>query len=475
MPVDIQQNGKFAAYKRVQRVLWIVLVANLAVTVVKLTIGFLTGALAIVADGFHSLVDSSTNLIGLASIRLARRPADEEHPYGYRRYETIGALAIGGMLLVSAYEISEAIITRLIDGSRLTLSPLLLGFVFITFPINLVVFVLEHRAGKRLGSEILLADAEHTRTDLFISLSVILGMAGVWLGLYWLDLVLAGVIVLLILRAAFGILRDSASWLTDRIMADPERVERIAGQVAGVLFVTNVRSRGAPGFAFVDLHVKVHPGMSTEQAHAIASEVERRLKAEMEGVVDALVHIEPAREPVRMIEQISYELRQLADGMGLGIHDIHVRAREPEGYAVELHLELKGEISLVEAHALADEFERRAGGIVYEPLQIVTHLEPIPDQVLKPGGEIARGKRQKYLEAITGITDRGHIQELDTYQLGGRVGVAVTIRADPLASLNEAHLLAENIERALMASFPEIHRVTVHMEPEAGGQDAKAS
>ncbi len=460
-------DGKHAGYSRVRRVLWVVLAANLSVTGVKLLVGFLTGALAIVADGFHSLVDSSSNLIGLASIRLASRPADAQHPYGYRRYETIGALAIGGMLLVSAYEIAEAILSRLLDGSAPVLSPLLLGIMVITFPINLIVFFLEHRAGKRLSSEILLADAEHTRTDLFISLSVILGMAGVWLGWHWLDLALAGLIVLLILRAGFRILRDSTSWLTDRIMADPEKVEALASEVPGVLFVHNVRSRGAPGFAFIDLHVKVHPGMSTEQAHAIASEVERRLKTELEGVVDTLVHIEPARKTVRVIEQISYQLRQLADGMGLGIHDIHVRALDPEGYAVELHLEMKGEISLGEAHALADEFERRAAGIVYQPLQFVTHLEPIPDRVLEAGGEIAVGKRERYLQAIAGYALRDHILALETYRLGGRVGVAVKVRADPAASLKEAHNQAENIERALMDHFPEIHRVTVHMEPGA--------
>ena len=85
--------------KSVHRILWWVLVANLTITIIKITLGVVTGALAVVADGFHSLVDTSSNLIGISAIRLASRPADDQHPYGYKRYETIGALAIGGLLL----------------------------------------------------------------------------------------------------------------------------------------------------------------------------------------------------------------------------------------------------------------------------------------------------------------------------------------------------------------------------------------
>ncbi|MBT6151814.1 MAG: cation diffusion facilitator family transporter, partial [Chloroflexi bacterium] len=96
-------------YSAVRRVLIWILFANLAVTIVKIGLGIFTGALAVVADGFHSLVDSSSNLIGLAAIKLAGRPADDKHPYGYRRYETIGAMAIGAMLLVAAYEIGSSI------------------------------------------------------------------------------------------------------------------------------------------------------------------------------------------------------------------------------------------------------------------------------------------------------------------------------------------------------------------------------
>jgi cation diffusion facilitator family transporter len=282
-----------AHYEGVRRVLWRVLAANLAVTILKIILGIATGALAVVADGFHSLVDTSSNLIGLAAIRLADRPADRRYPYGYQRYETIGALAIGIMLLAAAWEIGGAIISRLSDGAAPQLDLVTLVLFALTFPVNLALVVLETRAGRRLNSEILLADAKHTQTDLFVTLSVLFSLVGVWLGLPWLDTVVASVVVLLILRASFQILRNTASWLTDAGFVDPDQVEVIASGVPGVLYVHRVRSRGTPDTGFIDLHVKVHPGMSTAQAHAIASEVENQIKTELTGVAEVLVHIEP--------------------------------------------------------------------------------------------------------------------------------------------------------------------------------------
>lgn len=91
-----------SSYPEVRRILWAVLIANLTITALKIALGLWVGALAVVADGFHSLVDSSSNIIGLAALRLANRPADARHPYGYQRYETLGALMIGGRLLAAA-------------------------------------------------------------------------------------------------------------------------------------------------------------------------------------------------------------------------------------------------------------------------------------------------------------------------------------------------------------------------------------
>lgn len=453
-------------YSKVRRVLWLVLAANLSVAVLKISLGIVTGALAVIADGFHSLVDTSSNLIGLAAIRLAQRPADERHPYGYRRYESIGALAIGGMLLVAAYEIGKSIVGRLLQGGTPEFTPLTVALLALTFPINLTIYALERRAGQRLQSDILTADAAHTRTDLLVTLSVLGSLAGVWLGLSWLDTAVAAGVVVLILRAAYGILRDSAGVLTDAVAVDPEQVKHIAHNVPGVLHVHRIRSRRAPNSAFLDLHIKVHPGMSTEQAHAIASEVEHQLRTELARSVDALVHIEPAREHAAPPwERIAYDLRQIADGMGLGIHDLHVQANQKGGYAFEMHLEMPEDISLGEAHDLAEEFEQRVYAASSQPNTVITHLEPLRRQVLQPEQDVDPRREQAIREAITGMIGGENLLELKTYFYDHHANVAVRLVLPADMPLTEAHAAAEKIERQMLTKFPEIKRVTVHVEP----------
>ncbi|MDX1436337.1 MAG: cation diffusion facilitator family transporter [Anaerolineales bacterium] len=464
-----EQEGRSSYYGAVARVLLQVFAANLFVALVKIGLGLGTGALAVVADGFHSLVDSSSNLIGLASVRLADRPADEKHPYGYWRYETIGALAIGVMLLVAAIELGRAILDRIFGGAEAPEGSLVLILVFaLTIPINLGIVVFESRAGTRLQSEILLADAAHTRSDLFVTFAVLVSLIGGLLGYPGLDLIVTGVVLVLILRAALRILLDTSRWLTDAGFADIAEVEEIAQSVSGVQYVHRVRSRGTPDAGFVDLHVKVYPGMSTSQAHAIASEVENQLIQQIPNLVDALVHIEPARiETAGNWEQIRYDLRKIADGMGLGMHDLRVNLMEDRRYLIEVHLEMAGDLSIGEAHALAEEFESRVEEEWPQTGQVVTHLEPLPETV--QGGaaleesELAGEVRRAILELL----DEGDLQEVQISRIGGGRNAAVIVSFPDGYSLVEAHQIAEKIERELLLGFPDLHRVIVHVEPES--------
>lgn len=454
-------------YQSVRGVLWAVLISNLLVTTVKVTLGIITGALAVVADGFHSLVDTSSNLIGLAAIRLARRPADEAHPYGYRRYETLGALAIGGLLLVAAWELGTAIVERLLEGTTPQVDALALGLIALTFPVNVLIVWLETRAGKRLNSEILLADAKHTLTDLYVTGSVIISVLGVWMGWTWLDPLVAAAVVVLILRAAFNILGSTAKWLADSIVVEASQVEALAMNVPGVRFVHRVRSRGTPDAAFVDLHVKVAPGMSTGQAHAIASEVERRLVAELPEVTDALVHIEPARvEKSTPWERMATDLRQLADGMGLGIHDLHIHTNLEGEQTIELHLEMGGEVSLGEAHALADKFEGRVQARWPQATRIITHLEPIPQKVLLPDQQYAAQFEQQIRQLLSDQVGAHSVQEVQCYRLSGKLNAAVVVRLPAELPLAEAHTISERLETSLLQGVEGLQRITVHLEPE---------
>jgi len=459
-------NERNLQYKSVRKVLRRVLIANLVITIVKITLGIVTGALAVVADGFHSLVDSSSNLIGLAAIRLASRPADDRFPYGYQKYETLGALGIGGLLLVAAWEIIQNVFSRIVSGGEPEITWITLTLMALTLPVNLAIVILETRAGQRLNSEILLADATHTKSDLYVTVSVIASLVGVLLGWKWLDLIVAFGVVALILRAAFGILRDSAGSLVDEVGVDPQQIEAISLDVPGVRLVHNTRSRGASDAIFVDLHVKVDPAMSTSQAHAVASEVERRICSEIPNVVDTVVHIEPARFEISSDwEHISIGLRQIADAMGLGFHDLHVHVSPDGEYTIEVDLEIGGEITLGEAHRLADEFEDRVLNYWPQATCVHTHLEPLLEK-LKFGSDIQDVELINVItELLSKHTSVRNVLDIQATDFEGYKRVVVQLTMPREILLRASHEKVEQIKRMLYVEFPMIERLVVHVEP----------
>jgi cation diffusion facilitator family transporter len=284
---------------RIARVLWVILGLNLVVAVAKLAYGLRSGAIAISADGLHSLLDASSNVMGLVGIMVARRPPDENHPYGHRKYETFAALGVAAMLFFGCGEIARAAVERL----RLPRVPEVTatGFIILgaTLAINLFVVWIERRQGRRLQSELLLADAAHTQSDVFASLVVAVSFVGAKFHLWWADPVATAFIVALILRSGIGILLSTLSTLSDERRIEPERVEAVAMEEPGVLEAHNVRSRGPSDDIHLDLHILVAPETSLAEAHQIGHRVERRLRERWVGLTDVVVHVEPALETER--------------------------------------------------------------------------------------------------------------------------------------------------------------------------------
>ncbi|MBI4772116.1 MAG: cation transporter, partial [Chloroflexi bacterium] len=228
----------------VRRVLWIVLALNLAVMLIKLGVGMASDSLSVIADAFQSVVDAASNVIGLLGMWVSARPADENHPYGHYKYETIAALGLGAMLLAAGYEIGKGVIARFLGTAPgLEITPLTFGLMGFTFLVNLGIVAYETRAGRQLQSQVLLADAAQTRTNLWVTVSVIGSLLGARLGWVWLDPTVAVVILGLLFRVAFDILRSTSEVLTDVAVANPNEVKRIALGVPGVRFVSGVRSR----------------------------------------------------------------------------------------------------------------------------------------------------------------------------------------------------------------------------------------
>lgn len=280
-------------YRAVSAVLVRVLFLNLAVAVAKLVLGYLTGAVSIVSDGFHSLTDCFSNIGALVGVRVARRPPDDDHPYGHRKYETISAAAIAGFLMVVIIEIVEAAWSRFSDGRTLHVTPMAFVVMASTILVNLVVTWYERRAGERLSSEVLLADAMHTRSDVWTSLAVIAALAGAALGYPMLDPIAALVVVVFIGHAAWEIFKSTSEVLSDHIVIHEDEVRRVVMSVPRVMGCHAIRTRGSRDYVFLDLHIWMGSETRLDEAHEISHVVKDRLMAQFPEIGDAIIHLEP--------------------------------------------------------------------------------------------------------------------------------------------------------------------------------------
>ncbi|MEO0984156.1 MAG: cation diffusion facilitator family transporter [Cyanobacteria bacterium J06639_14] len=291
---DPSSSSTGADYRdTVRRVLVITLLLNLLVAGLKMAVGFWTGSLSLLADTLHSVTDSANNVLALVTNQLASPRPDRDHPYGHQKYEAVGALGIAAFLGIACFEILKQAVERLVIGGQpVNMSALALWIMLTVLGINIGVAFYERSVGRRLRSKILIADAHHTMSDVWITISVIGGLIGVWLGWYWLDIALAFPVAILVFKSGWQVLRENLPWLVDEMAIAPEAIHSTVMQVPGVLNCHEIASRGLLGRqVFIDMHLIVEP-QDVEKAHEITEYVERVLN-EKYGPARITIHIEP--------------------------------------------------------------------------------------------------------------------------------------------------------------------------------------
>jgi cation diffusion facilitator family transporter len=280
-------------HRNVARVLMRVLCFNLAVAAAKLVLGYATGAVSVLSDGFHSLADSTSNIIGLVGLRASQKPPDADHPYGHRKFETLAAGGIFVFLILAVFEIGRSALKGLTSPSPPHVSWLSFAIMLATLGINIAVVRYESREGRRLQSELLLADAMHTRSDVFATIGVLFSLTAVWAGHPLLDPLAGVAIAVLIAHTSYEIARDTTPILSDRVVIDEEDIRRIVMGVPGVLGCHQIRTRGSLDHVFLDLHVWFPPDAPLRDAHRLSHVVKDRLMERFPQIADAIIHIEP--------------------------------------------------------------------------------------------------------------------------------------------------------------------------------------
>jgi cation diffusion facilitator family transporter len=267
---------------------------NLLVALAKIVFGYASGAISILSDGFHSLTDAASNVVGLVGIRAANQPADEDHPYGHRKYETVAAAAVTGFLLLVVLEVLRNAVNHL-TGRAAAPDISTAGFVIMaaTLIINLAVVRYESSEAARLGSEVLLADSLQTRGDIWTSVAVMAALAGARAGVPILDPIAALVVAGFIGHAGFQIAATTTRILSDRIVMSEADIEAVVMSVPSVLGCEKIRTRGSVDHVFLDLHVWFPGDMALTEAHALSHDVKDLLMAKYPQIADAVIHIEP--------------------------------------------------------------------------------------------------------------------------------------------------------------------------------------
>jgi cation diffusion facilitator family transporter len=276
-------------------VLWIILIANVFVATVKMILGTVLNINSLTADGFHAITDSSSNIIGLIGIKLASKPADQDHPYGHRKFETISGLFIGVMLTFITFQIIYSAINWFIEPKVPEITIPSLIALLITLLINIFVAVYEYKKGVELESDVLISDSIHTKSDIFISSGVIITLVLIRLGVpTWIDPVVSLIIAFFVFHSCYEIFKTTIGVLVDKKILDETLIKKIILELdEEIKDVHHIRSRGRNDHIFLDLHILLDAEKTVEEAHDLSHRIEIYLRDKLDKNIELIAHIEP--------------------------------------------------------------------------------------------------------------------------------------------------------------------------------------
>jgi cation diffusion facilitator family transporter len=446
-----------------QRTAAVSIAAAMFLVALKLGTGIATGSLGLISAGIESSGDVIAAVLTLLAIRLGNRPADDDHPFGHRRAENLGALGEAAILIGGGIFVAVEAIGQLAEGGE---SVDARWYIFLVIAVALMVdasrIAISLRTARKYRSAALRSNAFHFAGDLVGSLAVLGGMLAVAAGVEAGDAIAALVVACVIFGAASRLIYENA-----RVLMDTAPVEARAVAVQAVLDLGDeielrrVRVRESGGRYFADVVVAVSPGRALVAGHSAADAVEASIERALPGS-DVVVHVEPRRDGLDVRDRVlAAALGEPAVGE---VHDITIYEHQGRT-SVSLHLKFEPDTSLPTAHDVAERVEatiKSAAGVDH----VMTHLEPLEQPVpALPVGEDDGVVRLRRVEEL--VTDRTGLPPAALRELMTEDGpvIFVAVGVLPATSLADAHDLASRLEDEIRAGQPHMRDVVVHTEP----------
>lgn len=428
--------------------------------VIKLAAGLASGSLGLLAEAAHSGTDLAAALLTFFAISVAVRPADRGHPYGHGKAQHLAALAEAAFLIGISLFIAGLAIARLTGAieAEVDVTWWIFAAIALVIAIDLSRTTVSLRAARRYRSDALLANALHFGSDLAGTVAVLAGLSAAALGFPEGDAVAALFVAVLVILAAGRLLRRNVNVLMDRTPADAEYAARRAiAALDPPVELRRLRVRESGGAHFADVVIGIAPGAAVAQGHAAADRVEQAL-AERLPDADVVVHVEPRAAEAEVRERV------LAAALGVPeVREIHNLSVLEVGGGVEvaLHLKLPGDLSLEQAHGIAENVERAVLRAVPEVRDVRTHIEPFKE--VASGEEVAIDETavERAVRDETGSPPR----EIRFVRTDEGIVVFLTVALGGEGSLADAHGRASALEERVRTAVPGISDVVVHTEP----------
>ena len=452
-------------YFQIQRVLVITFILNILAAIAKLGVGIWTGTLSLIADGLDTLFDGISNIIGLVAVRISSQPPDREHPYGHRKFETLAALFIAAALFITAWELANSAVERLLDPQPLVIQWWSVGALVFGSILQAITGLWELRKARELQSEVLFADARHTLASIGVSATVLVGFGLTWIGYTWADPVVALIVAVFIAKIGVDTVRENVPTLVDKAPLSEDNIGEIVASVQGVESYHRIRSRGPNDHVAIDLHVRVAPSLSMQDANAIADEVRRRLLT-LPGVDDVTVHAE-AERGVESAADLYTATRLVAQEFDLAIHEYWVQESEQK-LSLHLHVGVDPNATVRDAHELVDRLEQELLARRPELSAIHSHIELANTEIL-PTARVSSGLFQRIhgqiVEAADAMPELTNAHNIQVRQVEGKLFISLEAWVDGNLSVTFAHDLSTQLQEAIRAVVPNTGEVLVHLEP----------